>query len=71
MLRIAVIVLAAAATVAATTAAAQTAAPVRTIVLNPAAQPQAAPGGSCARCAPPAGKPAKPQKHAAAPQLGW
>ncbi len=69
MFRIAVIVLAAAATVAATTAAAQTASPVRTIVLSPAAQPL--PIGSCARCAVPAGKPVTPQKQAAAPQLGW
>jgi hypothetical protein len=71
MFRIAVIVLAAAATVAATTAAAQTAAPVRTIVLSPAGQPQALPAGACTRCAVPAGKPVKPQKQAAAPQLGW
>ena len=71
MFRIAVILLAAAATVAATTAAAQTASPARTIVLSPAAQPQVLPAGSCARCAVPAGKPVKPQKQAAAPQLGW
>ena len=71
MFRIAVIVLAAAATVAATTAAAQTAAPVRAIVLSPVAQPQALPAGSCTRCAVPAAKPVKRQKQAAAPQLGW
>ena len=70
MSRIAVICFVAAVTFTATTAAAQTASPAR-IALSPAEQPQALPAGACARCAVPAGRPAKPQKHASAPQFGW